>query len=96
MSYIKREPLLQIAKELQGNVFGTPLIVRAIENAPEEDVTEVKHGHWIERIEKPDWLEDDVEVYYECSVCGVSGIGPTPYCHECGARMNEERKMNDE
>ena len=32
MSYIKKEPLLQIAKELQGNdAFGAPLIVRAIE-----------------------------------------------------------------
>ena len=41
MSYIKKEPLLQIAKELQGKVFGAPLIVREIENAPEEDVVEV-------------------------------------------------------
>ena len=46
MSYIKREPLLQIAKELQGKVFGSPLIVRAIEEAPEEDVvTVVKCTH---------------------------------------------------
>ena len=41
MSYIKREPLLQIAKELQGSAFGGPLIVRAIEEAPAEDVVEV-------------------------------------------------------
>ena len=41
MSYIKKEPLLQIAKEIQGKVFGAPLIVREIENAPEEDVVEV-------------------------------------------------------
>lgn len=42
MSYIKKEPLLQIAKELQkNNAFGAPLIVRAIEEAPVEDVAEV-------------------------------------------------------
>ena len=42
MSYIKREPLLQKAKELQGDdAFGTPRIVREIENAPAEDVIEV-------------------------------------------------------
>lgn len=41
MSYIKKEPLLQIAKEIQGKLFGAPLIVGAIENAPEEDVVEV-------------------------------------------------------
>lgn len=32
--YIEREPLLKLAKELQGNVFAGPLIVAAIENAP--------------------------------------------------------------
>lgn len=41
MSYIKREPLLQIAQKLQGDAFGAPLIVRAIEEAPGEDVVEV-------------------------------------------------------
>lgn len=40
MSYIKREPLLQIAKGLQRSAFGGPLIVRAIEEAPAEDVVE--------------------------------------------------------
>jgi hypothetical protein len=32
---IEKEPLLQLAKEFQGNIFGAPLIVQAIENAPE-------------------------------------------------------------
>ena len=38
MSYINREKLLKIAKEIQGNPFGAPLIVKAIEDAPAEDV----------------------------------------------------------
>lgn len=51
MSYIKKEPLLQIAKELQGKVFGAPLIVRAIEEAPEEDVVEVRQvNNFIRRL----------------------------------------------
>ena len=41
MSYIKREPLLATVKEIQGNHFGAPLIVRAIESAPSADVVEV-------------------------------------------------------
>ena len=49
MSYIKREPLLQIAKELQGGTFGSPLLVRAIEDAPAEDVVEVRHGENISK-----------------------------------------------
>lgn len=57
------------------------------------DVAEVKHGHWIEHIVKPDWLEDDVEVYYNCSECGTSHWSITPpYCPECGAKMDGERK----
>ena len=45
-------------------------------------------GEWIEHIEKPDWLEDDVEVYYNCSVCGTSHWSSAPpYCPNCGAKM---------
>ena len=64
-------------------------IVNLIKEAPTADVVEVRHGYWIERIEKPSWLEDDVEVYYDCSECGTShwSIMP-PYCPECGAKMD--------
>ena len=54
----------------------------------------VPKGEWIERIEKPDWLEDDVEVYYECSCCGIYNFGQSHYCPCCGAKMNKE-KDND-
>ena len=56
------------------------------------DVEEVKRGHWIERIEKPAWLEDDVEVYYDCSCCGTHNFAETPYCPNCGSKMIEEAK----
>ena len=46
-----------------------------------------KEGEWIEHIEKPDWLEDDVEVFYECSVCETKSPAPTNYCPNCGAHM---------
>lgn len=92
MSYIKREPLLQIAKELQkNNAFGAPLIVREIENAPEEDVVEVRHGRWINN---------------HCTVCGMTPIGEeawtrlglTPprfelcmsFCPCCGSKMDDK------
>jgi hypothetical protein len=61
-----------------------------------DDFVEVKHGHWIEHIVKPDWLEDDVEVYYNCSECGTSHWAFTPpYCPECGAKMGGERKAEE-
>ena len=40
--YIKKEPLLQLAKELQGHCFGAPLIVKAIEDAPIIDIKEIQ------------------------------------------------------
>lgn len=50
-----------------------------------------RQGEWIEHIEKPSWLEDDVEVYYNCSVCGTSHWSITPpYCPNCGAKMFKE------
>ena len=71
-------------------------IRQAIKSIPTADVVEVRHGYWIERIEKPSWLEDDVEVYYDCSECGTSHWSITPpYCPECGAKMDGERKEND-
>ena len=44
-------------------------------------------GEWIEHIEKLDWCEDDVDVYYECSNCGTHDGGKPPYCPNCGAKM---------
>ena len=65
MSYIKREPLLQIAKELQGGTFGSPLIVRAIEEAPTEDVVEVVRCKDCKRRNTP-----DCKMWYQCVICG--------------------------
>jgi hypothetical protein len=50
----------------------------------------IKHqsGKWIERVYKPSWMEDDVEVFYECSVCGTNDGGEPPYCPNCGSRMS--------
>ena len=49
-----------------------------------------RKGEWIERVEKPEWLEDDVEVYYECSCCGIYNFGQSHYCPGCGAKMSGE------
>ena len=55
---------------------------------PAADVVEVRHGHWIEKIVKPEWLDDDVEIYYVCSVCECNDFGKSPYCPFCGAKMD--------
>ena len=50
-----------------------------------------RKGEWIERIEKPEWLEDGVEVYYECSCCGIFNFGQSHYCPGCGAKMRSDK-----
>ena len=62
--------------------------VKQIKNIPTADVVEVRHGHWIEKVVKPEWLDDDVEIYYVCSVCECNDFGKSPYCPFCGAKMD--------
>lgn len=75
--YIKREPILQIAKKLQGETFGSPIIVAAIENAPAENVVELNK---IEPCYLCDSarLTDDLEDYNDFS---SSVIGS--FSHDC-------------
>lgn len=47
------------------------------------DFAEVKYGEWIE----------DAYSYFHCSECGYEHDSPeyiTPYCPNCGAKMDEE------
>ena len=48
---------------------------------PAADVQEVKHGRWIE-------VNDD-DSMYRCSACGELSCCNSPYCGECGAKMDE-------
>ena len=81
--YIKREPLLQTAKQLQGeDAFGSVLIVREIENAPVEDVVAVT------RCKDCKWWRDK-----ECTnVNGARGYVPNPNWF-CGS--GERRNSNE-
>lgn len=60
------------------------MVVRKItENQPTADVQEVRHG---------EWLEDDYG-YCHCSNCRYEHDSPeciTPYCPECGTKMDKE------
>ena len=44
-------------------------------------------GYWIEKYEPIPWCEDDADVFYECSVCGSNNVGKSPYCPNCGTKM---------
>lgn len=54
------------------------------------DVVEVKHGRWETEIDYDEfWGDLD---YYKCSLCGHRELrdAQTPYCPNCGARMDGE------
>lgn len=92
MSYIKREPLLQIAKELQKNdAFGAPLIVREIENAPAEDVIEVV------RCVNCEWVKQDNSNGCNNYICICPWlceryVKPYGYCSDGKRRTDNDSK----
>ena len=55
-----------------------------------DDYVKVVHGRWIEKQERITMIEDDVDIYWVCSVCGTTEIGKTNYCHNCGSKMDGE------
>ena len=66
-----------------------------LETQPTIDAVEVVHGRWVQC--------EDWDLDYECSVCGCYACENkyedynvlTPYCPNCGAKMDGERKDND-
>ena len=70
------------------------IYVEDIDNAPTVDAVEVVHGRWIEKQEPIPWCEDDVDIFYECSMCHCHTQAVTNYCPSCGAKMDlkEETK----
>ena len=62
---------------------------KLIEDAPTVDAVEVVHGRWNEKVDMVEsYLADCTEVFYECSVCECANIGESPYCPNCGAKMD--------
>ena len=79
--YIDADILLQHWVALLGININACLSIETLKHdldkIPTADVQEVKHGHWDNNI---------------CSVCNyeVMPWNTTPYCHNCGAKMDEE------
>lgn len=60
--------------------------LKAVKSA---DVAPVRHGRWVESfmVSAPPTLR----ARWTCSWCGnVQTYGATNYCHNCGAKMDEE------
>ena len=73
-----------------GRVHGLINAAGLIHFAPTIDAVEVVHGRWVEHKDPIPWCEDDADVFYRCSACGLCVPGETNYCPNCGAKMDGE------
>ena len=65
-------------------------LVDVFAEIPAADVAEVKHGHWIDDIQKITTVagvDFNGIVGYKCSLCGRREGSKEPYCN-CGAKMD--------
>jgi len=54
-----------------------------LDNAPTVEAEPIIHGHWIF-----DYFEEIIQEHiYHCSICGSESFYETPYCPNCGAKM---------
>ena len=74
------------------NITKNPMILTAIDYAPSADAEPVIHGHWEADVCGRMSMAGKFEnlVCYKCSACGVFRFQETKYCHNCGAKMDEE------
>lgn len=76
--------------------LNVPKLLDWLKSQPTADVVEVKHGYWQDKFNRNRMVSQSF-----CSVCGKhSGIGGIesnrhkPYCPNCGAKMDGERKCD--
>ena len=80
-------------------------IVHCIEKQPTADVVEVRHGYWLSAYEyalklgetdpyRLSLAEHD-KIWHFCSLCEQQVRFKRPYCPECGAKMDGERRADD-
>ena len=60
-------------------------VKRVLMQVPTADVAEVKHGEWV-------YGEYDIP---HCSECGYEPKEISPFCPDCGANMDGERRAEE-
>lgn len=100
--YIDAERLVAWCMETyktQSTVSGKAYVralLDAVDSCPTADVVEVRHGEWeLDYEYADDYSNDNVRKVFRCSLCGRTERRKEPYCN-CGAKMNGERKEEDD
>lgn len=81
--YIERAALYE-AMNGQDCEFSLIDALALIGQFPIADVVEVRHGRWI------DVSEESSNLNWKCSLCTKRVLQKSPYCPNCGARMDKE------
>lgn len=80
---------IKIPKGFFEKVDNVPKFYDWLDDQPTIEAEPVKHGRWECEIRN---TIDGLHTYqqFRCSVCGMTYITNTPYCPNCGAKMDAE------
>ena len=84
--YIDRAALKQELAPYEENDFSQQMdvILAIVDAQPTADVVEVRHGRWL------DVRGENRSLNWKCSLCTKRTLQKSPYCPNCGARMDKE------
>ncbi len=70
--------------------FDADAAIELISDSLDGKYAPVKHGHWTK--ERNPMMYQTIPYVWVCDQCGTAFYYKTPYCGECGAKMDEEEK----
>jgi hypothetical protein len=79
-----------LGREIEGTGELLFEATEVIEKIIAADVAPVVRGRWVRHnVDGTDMFGEPIEIVFacNCSVCGLDGRSETPYCPNCGARM---------
>ena len=88
LEQIERRERVMIGKKVK--VISTDALKQFVLNRPAADVAPVVRGHWLTWDEKFPDRATGKNLGVFCSACGNHADYSSPYCPNCGAKLNEE------
>ncbi len=93
--YIEREKVIDELEHLHEDAELYYLgVYDCVKSVPTADVVEVKRGKWEEKSFIV--FDSEIKLGYKCSECNTTWDNKTNYCSNCGAKMDGERKCDND
>lgn len=93
MKLVDAEPFIRDLTAMKSMYDAIALdgMIKALEDAPAVEAAPVVPGRWVEKEDMvASYLEGCTDVFYECSVCKEPSDRESPYCPNCGVKMELE------